>query len=122
MNWWDRFLDWVAEAYYWVYVKLLQRPPSEPITRQASRIEERWPAMAWGVALIIFVLTAQLRGWGVLLTAAVYLFAWWWCPHVVRYRVAHPENKPYLLRWQEKALNWATDRRENARIRMELSK
>ena len=88
-------LDWIAKTYLWFYHELLQRPKSEPITRQASRIEDRWPAMTWGIALPIFGLTAGLlRGWWIILTAVIYLFAWWFLPHIVDYRVVHRDDNP----------------------------
>lgn len=105
---------WIAKAYLWVYHKLLQRPISEPFTRQADRIERRWPFMAWGIALSIFFTTARfIDGWWLLITAAVYLFALWFIPHITSYQRAHPENVPFK-QWYEnrndRLLAWAKKR------------
>ncbi len=108
---WDNLQDWLAAAYFWLYCKFLQRPPGEPFTRQASRFEERWPAVAWGVLLLVVNLLARLAGRWLLITIAVNLFAWWFCPHIVRYRVAHPENVPYRL------IDWAVRRLTRPRTR-----
>ena len=105
---WGKFLNWIARAYFSFYCHLLQRPPEQPITRQADRMERRWPTFTWGFALLVFGLTAQLRGWALCLTAAVYLFALWFIPHITSYQRAHPENQPYYK--TNKLLAWAIKR------------
>jgi hypothetical protein len=100
----NQLLDLIARGYVWVYHKLMQRPKDQPITAQASRIEQRWPVITWGVALLIFGVSAQFREWWVIPTIIIYLFAWWWCPHITAHQRAHPENKPYSI------LDWATKR------------
>ncbi len=108
---WDKFLDWIAKAYFWIYCKFFQRPPGEPWTRQAARMEERWPAFTWGFALALFGLAAGLsRGWWIILTLAIYLFAWYFLPHIVRYRVAHPDNHPFKGNVLDRAATWAAKR------------
>jgi hypothetical protein len=108
MTWLDSLLDWIARAYYWYYCKFLQRPPGEPFTRQASRFEQRWPAIAWGISLIIlFSLARFISGWWLIITLAVNLAALWFFPHIVRYRVAHPENMPYK---NSRFLSWSMHR------------
>ena len=104
---WDSFLDWIARSYFWVYCKFLQRPPEQPFTAQADRMERRWPAFTWGFALVVFWLTAQLRGWALSITIPVYLFAWWFIPHIMAYQRKHPENEPYRI---NKMLAWAIKR------------
>ena len=106
---WGKMLDWIAKAYFWVYCKFFQRPPDEPFTRQADRFERRWPAIAWGVALVVFFATAQLRGWWLFITIPIYLFAWWFLPHITQYQRAHPENVPYKS-LSMKAFDWSARR------------
>jgi hypothetical protein len=99
-------LNWIARTYLWVWHRFFQR--DEPFTRQASRMEERWPAFTWGFALALYGLSAGLwRGWWIVLTVAIFVFSWWFLPHIVRYRVEHKgDNPPY----QNKLLAWATKR------------
>jgi hypothetical protein len=110
---WNGFLNWIARTYYSFYVHLMQRPPGQSYTAQAARIEERWPTLVWGIALLVWALTAQLRGWWVMITILVYLFSLWWCPHITEYERNHPGNVPYKL-WNKKLLNrafaWASRR------------
>lgn len=108
------FLDWVARAYFWFYHHLLQRSADEPITRQSARIVQRWPALCWGIALVILGLSAAfLRGWWLLVTAAIYLFAWWWFGHILEYCVVHRDDNP-IYRAEpsvvDKAEHWAARR------------
>lgn len=111
---WNKFLDWIARAYYWVYCKFCQRRPDEPWTRQSSRFEERWPAIFWLFWLIVLGISTlhtvdKLGGWWCLLLIPLYLAASWWFAHILRYRVAHPENKPYMNPL-DKAATWAAKR------------
>ena len=115
-------LDWIAHAYFWFYHHLLQRPADEPITRQASRIVQRWPWLCWGVALLVLGLTAGLlRGWWLLLTAAVYLFSLWWFDHILAYSVKHRDDNPiyYATSTVAKVERWAGRRLEHRRLRRE---
>lgn len=109
----NKFFDWIARAYYWVYCRFLQRPPDEPFTRQADRFERRWPYLAYGIALIIFFITARyLDSWWLVLTAVVYLFFLWFMPHINSYQRAHLDNEPYMVKTNvfDKAATWAADR------------
>ena len=104
----------IAKGYYNFYVHFMQRPPDQPYTAQAARMEERWPSFVWGVALIIWFVTARyLHGWWLLLTGAVYLFSWWWCHHICNYERTHPGNNPFMP-WNQKLANkafiWASRR------------
>lgn len=93
-------LDFIAKSYYWVWHKFFQR--DQPFTAQASRMEARWPTFVWGFALLLFYCVSR-HLW---LAIPTNLFAVWFLPHIVRYRVAHPENTPYstLHRWAERRL------------------
>ena len=111
---WNNFLNWIARTYYSFYVHFMQRPPDQPYTAQAARMEERWPAFVWGVALAILLCTARfLHGWWLAITATVYLFAWWWFHHICNYERNHPGNNPYRI-WIHSPLNkafvWASRR------------
>jgi hypothetical protein len=114
-------LDWIARAYHWFYHIFLQRPESEPITRQASRIVQRWPAFCWGLALLILGVTAWLPVlvlWWLFLTIPVYLFAWWWMYHILEYSVAHKEDNPiYREGVTVKIEKWAGRRIDRRRVR-----
>ncbi len=96
INW---LLDIVARAYYWVWFDFFQR--TEPFTRQAARIVQRWPAFAWGVELVVLGVTAWLPTltlWWLFLTVPVYLFTWWWNHHILSYCVTHKDDNPTLVR------------------------
>lgn len=109
---WNKFLDWIARTYFSFYCHLIQRPPGEPITRQADRINRRWPILTIGTLIVVVSLTAQLRGWFLGITMAVDLFALWFVIHIDQYERAHPDNVPYKL-WHEnndRLLAWAKKR------------
>jgi hypothetical protein len=107
-------LDWIARAYHWFYHEFLQRPESEPITRQASRMVQRWPAFCWGVELVVLGLTAALlRGWWIILTVCVFLFTWWWNYHILEYSVVHKEDNPLNPKGITITIEkWASGRRD----------
>ena len=103
----NNLLDWIARTYFIFYHRWMQRPTEQPYTAQADRMERRWPVFTWGFALLVLGLSAQLRGWALSITIMVYLFAWWWCPHITHYQRTHPENQPYKV---NKLLAWAVKR------------
>ena len=100
----DGLKDWIARTYFSFYCHFMQRPANDPDPAQCARFEERWPAIAWGVALAVFAWTAQLRGWWLILTVAVYLFAWWFLHHICNYERFHPGNDPYMLEWAKRRI------------------
>lgn len=106
----NALLDWIARAYFWVYVKLLQRPPDQPFTRQADRINRRWPILTYGTALVIFNRIALLHGLWWILTIAVNVFAIWWFDHISKYAIKHPDNVPYQKPLTERVAGWAATR------------
>lgn len=65
--------------------------------------------MTTGVALAVFYICAQLRGWWLFLAIPVNLFALWWFPHISQYAIKHPENVPYrinrMLAWSVRRLD-----------------
>ena len=106
----NAFLDWLARAYFSFYCHFLERPPDEPFTRQADRINRRWPTLTTGTALFIFNRLAMLHGWWWFLIIAVNLFALWFIPHISKYAIEHPENQPYRKPLTQRAADWAADR------------
>ncbi len=110
MSWlWDA----IARGYYFLYHRLCQL--GEPFTRIFCRQEQAWPAFFWAFwgglgcwCAVTINQPGQVWPWKVL-AAAYLLFLLWFTPHIVRYRVAHPENKPYLSFWQ-KGARWAEKR------------
>jgi len=98
----DRLLDLIARAYLWFYHKLLQRPRDEPFTRQFDRMERFFYPFAWGLVLVVLFWASHLHWlWAVCFNLA----AAWFIHHIIEYRVAHPENVPYLKQWAERRLN-----------------
>jgi hypothetical protein len=93
-------LDLVARAYRFFYHKVCQLP--EPFTRVFCRMEQFEPVLFWGLCLF-FIWKADIGHW--YWTVPVNLFFLWFIPHIVRYRVCHPENLPYLLKWAERRLD-----------------
>ncbi len=97
----------IARLYFLFYHKLLQRPADFPITRQGVRVLIRWPAMAWAVALAVFGLTAGLlRGWWIIATVCIFVFAWWFIPHCIQSALDHRDDNqvcrtPAMLEWSE---------------------
>lgn len=106
-SWWNRFLKWIARTYFSFYCHFLQREPDDPITRQADRINRRWPTITTGAALIIFNRVALLHGWLWILIIAVNLFALWFIPHINQYALSHPDNVPYRLPLRRRLLRWS---------------
>jgi len=104
-------LDWIARSYLWMYHELLQRP--EPFTRQADRINRRWPLLTVGTLIVTISLTAQLREWFLVITLVVDLFALWFVIHIDQYERAHVDNVPFK-QWYENRRNgllaWAKKR------------
>ncbi len=107
---WDNFLDWIARAYFWFYCKFWQRPPDEPWTRQTARFEQRWPFIFWLLQVAILLIVDRLNGWWWLLIIPFNLAAIWWFAHILRYRVAHPDNHPFKGNVLDRAATWAAKR------------
>lgn len=90
---WGKFLDLIAEAYFFFYHKICQL--GEPFTRIFCRIEQNTPYLFWGL-ILFWVYKANSSWWAI----PTNLFFVWFIPHIVRYRVAHTtDNPPYLLNW-----------------------
>ena len=113
----NAILDFIAKAYLWFYSDLLQRPKSEPFTRQASRIEDKYPALVWGITLAILWVCRYVHGWRLIIPILIYLFLWWFIPHIVDYRVVHRDDNPVDPQGAApvvagRAARWATKRRD----------
>ena len=103
----------------------LQRPESKPITRQASRMVQRWPSFCWGfakVALVAVTILVTISLWLLFLFIPVYLFSWWWFYHILECSVAHRDDNPIFREGVTvKLANWAdkrVKRRNNRRSQM----
>ena len=71
--------------------------------------------------LVLGLTAGLLRGWWLLLTAAVYLFSWWWFDHILAYSVKHRDDNPiyYATSTVVKVERWAGRRLEHRRLRRE---
>jgi hypothetical protein len=96
-------IKFIARIYLWFYHILLQRP--EPFTRQADRMERKWPYLTYGIALALMFITARLDSWWLVITFVVYAFFLWFMPHINSYQREHPDNEPYSI--MERIARWA---------------
>jgi len=102
----NKILDIIAKIYIFIWARVCQR--KEPFTPQFCRLEQSSPGVFWGasVALILYmgILLVGASFWQTIIIGAIAVFLVWFFPHVLEYRINHPENVPNLVRWANKRL------------------
>ena len=101
----NKVLDIIALIYHFAWYKVFQR--REPLTPQFCRLEQAYPLVFWSVGIALCALLGANLGdsfWQSVVYILILAFLVWFFPHVLRYRIDHPENKPNFVRWADKRL------------------
>lgn len=96
------FKDILSTFYIWLWRKAFQR--REPFTPQFCRFEQAYPVVFWsfncGLLILVGYFVCLYFYWFIILVSLViYSFMVWYLPHILRYRLDHPENEPNFVKW-----------------------
>ncbi len=100
----NKILDIIAKIYRFVWYKVFQR--REPWTPQFCRFEQAYPYVFWsiGVAICALIGANMDSFWSGFWGCTVLIFLVWFFPHILEYRIDHPDNTPNLVKWANKRL------------------